>query len=253
MQPNNQNQPVKSVDGISAPHSSDSANAPSTPPPAAPPASPPTNNTGTPASAKPATSVIKSGNFKANNTALLTTLLIALLLIILVGGIYGVYNWQHKKVNSLSTQISSLNNQVQSLRQQNSSSNSASASSQYIFKIAPLGIQFTVPLILADLTTSVNSNDSMVNISSETLELLSNNCSPSVTTGSALGDIEKVDGTFKSSSASTVLIKQINSSYYFAYTRPVSVCSNDSAADSLISTLVSELENSFTSFETTPQ
>ena len=45
-------------------------------------------------------------------------------LIVVMAVIAGVYNWQHKKVISLNTQLSSLNNQVSSLQKQVTSLNS---------------------------------------------------------------------------------------------------------------------------------
>jgi|ERR1039458_1563143 outer membrane murein-binding lipoprotein Lpp len=51
-------------------------------------------------------------------------------LILLVAALAGVYSWQHKKVNSLSTQITGLNVQVSKLNKQVSSSQTTTKQSQ---------------------------------------------------------------------------------------------------------------------------
>jgi len=245
MQPNNQNQPVKSVDGISPPRQNDSANNPGNHAAA---------NSMTPKTE--AVTVIKSGNSKVNNSALLTVILTALLLIVLVGGMYAVYNWQHKKVNDLDTKVSNLNSQVQTLQQKANNSSSAGSSTtstaaQYTFNIAPLGIQFTVPPILADLTYVANSNNDTANISSQSLEAIASSCEPNASTGSALGDIIKETGQFQTNSTST-LIKQY-STYYVAYAKAASSCSTDSSVNSLITTLTTDLVSTFSSIQTSSQ
>ena len=102
----------------------------------------------------------------------LTALWVIVGLIVAAGVLYGVYYWQHQKVENDTTKLSSLNSQVSSLQSQVKSLNnelskdSASTNSETTITISQMGVQFMVPSSLAELTyhysTTSPSNNSAV-------------------------------------------------------------------------------------------
>lgn len=194
----------------------------------------------------------------------LTMALFVLLIVIVIAAILGIYEWQHKKVNTLNAQVTTLSAQVSTqsstiskLKTQSAatSSTSSSASSTSMpntstFKITELGVSFQVPYTLSDLKYAVTSSaNTAVNLSTTNLGILDPNCATSATNTKALGTISKVTGTYTSSS-STQLIKQY-SSYYYMYTSPTGVCSTVSNVSTLINSLIPQLKTSFGTVQTT--
>jgi hypothetical protein len=121
------NPPANSVDGFARP----------TPQSAAPigyssPSSEPANNVPThpdtnkgmddkaPGISKP---VVSGGGQK--KSMIWTAILVLLIIVVFVGGLYGVYKYEQKKITSLNAQITSLNSQITSLNSKLSSSKSS--------------------------------------------------------------------------------------------------------------------------------
>jgi hypothetical protein len=186
----------------------------------------------------------------------LTILLSILILIIFVGGVYGVYEWQHKQLVSQQSQVTTLQTEVSSLNAKLAKINSSptvsvsttsnsTTTNTTTFKVAELGVSFSVPYILSDLTYSANADKSSVNLSTQTLTDLDPACASSATGTSALGNITKTTGQYKTST-STTLIKQYPT-YYIAYTEPTSACSKIPAVASLTTTLTNDLKQTFSS------
>jgi hypothetical protein len=160
---------------------------------------------------------------------------LGLLIILLLGGIYGVYYWQHKQVNTLQSQklaadkaIDSLNNQIVQQKQAATSSQATVGDNQNVFKVPELGIQITVPASLKTISYHYINNafGKTVNMSTPTLTNLSLSCTETskndIAEGSALGGLFRGSGTGTSTPNSSV-IKQY-SSYYIAYVPPQGAC-----------------------------
>lgn len=201
---------------------------------------------------KPALSApITHGPIKTKKAGLLTFILSVLLILVILIAVLGVYSWQHKQVANLRSQLASLNTQNASLSQQLATdkanaaktSSQASVNSTYAFKLSQLGIILTVPAVLADITYQVDSQGNSVNLSTQTLTSLDSGCAASPTGTKALGVLLKGSGTFKVSSG-ILLVKQFSNSY-IAYTAPSASCSSVAQVNNLVSTLVADLKNSF--------
>lgn len=240
-----------SIDVVSRPSLSD-VSPPSTTPDSDSSATPPS-----PALSAPAGKV-SSGSGGKGKSKLMPVLLTILIIIIFVGGIYGVYAWQHSKVTSLTSQVNTLNSQVNSLNKEVSKqtsvsittpSTSATTASTTVFKIPELGIQFTVPSTLADLTYAANSAGTVANLSTQTLTDLDAACTANATTGLALGNVSKTTGQFKTT-AGVTLIKQYPT-YYISYTAAPSACSKDAETNALTTTLTTQLKTTFATIATT--
>ena len=177
-------------------------------------------------------------------------LIISILVIILVAGAgYGVYAWQHKKVNdqnsqitSLQGQVSDLNNQVSSLKSSSSSSSSANTpttSYKNTVKISELGIFVAVPDSLKDLTYVVTSQSPVdghqsISVGLTTQALLSEDKSCTAAKG-AIGQLSKTNGQYptsaNASNSSGELLAQY-SDYYMAYSSPQGACGSSADTSS---------------------
>jgi outer membrane murein-binding lipoprotein Lpp len=107
----------------------------------------------------------------------LKPLLCSLLAIVLLAAVgYGVYAWQHGKVNnadtkvsSLQSQVSSLQSQVSKLSKQTSTTTSNSTSGTGYLQIKELGIELPLSSTIADLTYTWDSTNSQAQIGSAAL------------------------------------------------------------------------------------
>jgi hypothetical protein len=196
---------------------------------------------------------ITSGNMDQKKSKLWTIILVILLLVVFVGGIYGVYAYQQKKINNLNSQVNALTLQNSNLKTQLSKSTgpsvtintqSGSTTSQSVFKIPELGVSLTVPSNLADLTYVLNSSKTQANLSTQNLAVLDPACTASATVA-PLGSILKANGQFPTTpSTTTTLIKQYPT-YYIAYVKPTAACSTVTQVNNLTNALVADLKNTF--------
>ena len=211
-----------------------------------------------PALSAPAGTVSGGGG----KSKLMPILLTILLVLIFVGGIFGVYEWQHKKVTNQDAQITLLQNQINLLNNKvvteeksavsintPASTSTTTSTTTTVYKVPGLGVEFTVPYILSDLTSAVNSGNTVANLSTQTLTDLNSGCTASATAGLALGNINKGNGKFAAATGVT-LIKQYPT-YYISYTAAPKPCSTITQVNSLTTTLTTALKSSFSTIQTT--
>lgn len=248
-----------SIDGFARPAQTNPSNGPTvssiTMPPTDQAKSQGDSNQGAPqaedGSAPVLSAPISSGNMDQNKSKMWTIVLIILILLVFVGGIYGVYAYQQKKINNLNAQVSALTLQNSSLKAKNSKlSNSTPtvsvntpASTANVVKITPLGVSFTVPNNLADLTYTMNAAGTQANLSTQNLATLDAKCAATATVA-PLGSVVKGTGTYPASSTTMTLVKQYPT-YYIAYIKPAAACSTDTAVNTLANTLVTDFKNTF--------
>jgi hypothetical protein len=176
-------------------------------------------------------------------------------LVVVIGIIFGIYAWQHSKVNSLTQSVltaeaktAPLEAQIKSLQTSLLSTEPNVANNKNVFQIPSLGIEFSVPNELADVTTSINSSGTVVNLSTQTLATLDPGCAANFSNGKALGDFSIVTGSFNNTTNST-LIQQF-SNYFVAYSPPTGACSSIASVNTLDNSLVTALKNSFSTIHT---
>ncbi len=133
--------------------------------------------------------------------------IIALLLILIVGA--GIYEWQHHTVNNLNAKINTLNVRVGVLNKQLNTSkyvmnylnNSFGYALPNIVKLPKLGVEFTIPFGVPDLTYSYSKSTTgfgnnaaltAVSFSTTTLQKLNPSCTASA--GDALGTMMAIQG-----------------------------------------------------------
>ena len=202
---------------------------------------------------------IRAQNYSNKGSKFLTFLLVIILVAVIVGGIYGVYNWQHSSVTQLTTENQSLSAQLAAKESQLSAVQKQLAAAQptqtTTIDFSALGISLSVPSALKDITTETKANPTKlavagasvtpteINLSSTTLVALDSSCS---TSNAALGVLSKTSGTYPSSPTATnssgTLVEQF-SGYYIAYTAPLA-CSKVSSTISTQTTLVKALQAS---------
>lgn len=254
-----------SIDGVSRPNLADSESTSSSF--TEPPSTPTPEESPSPTSSSPPTSTssntplkpVTMSSFSKRRSRLWSFLLGLVVIAIFVGGIYEVYEWQHKQVLSLDSQVQTLQNSVNSLNKKLSgtkttvsittapSTTSSTTSTTTTFQIPELGIEFSVPYIISDITYAANSTKTSVNLSTQTLTDLDSGCTPSATGTLALGNIYKTTGQFKTTTGVT-LIKQYPT-YYISFTEPTGPCSKVTQVASLTTTLETSLKSSFASIE----
>lgn len=206
-------------------------------------------------SATPTVTTTKMSPDKSHG--LLSTILMVLLLVVVIGAIAGIYEWQHKKVNTLNAQVSSLSSQVTTLTTQNSKLKSSSvtvvtpssSNNTTTFKITQLGVEFSLPATLADANYEINTQANVANVSTTNLAVLDPACIASPTGTKALGTISKVTGTYKTS-PTVQLVKQYPS-YYIGYSAPTAPCSTVAQVNTLVTSLVTQLKQSLTTIKLT--
>jgi hypothetical protein len=202
---------------------------------------------------------IHGQNYGGKGSKTMTMILGLIILLVIVGGIYGVYSWQHSKVVATETMNSALNSQVSSLQTQLTSAQKNLASAQAalnsnVINIAALGFSLNVPNSLKDLTVATKANPTKltvngasvtpteVTLSSTSLATLDSACS---TANAALGTISKTTGTYPTAPTATnssgTLVEQF-STYYLAYSAPTA-CSKITATNSTQTTLVNTLKS----------
>ncbi|HEV2412818.1 MAG TPA: hypothetical protein VGS28_03360 [Candidatus Saccharimonadales bacterium] len=204
---------------------------------------------------------------------LMTALLVIIALLIAAGALYGTYYWQHQKVtkatnqvSSLNTQIMSLENQVRSLNGQlskkpASSSSTPSTPTTTTVKLTQMGVEFTVPSSLSDLTYYYSTTDpsgggtisgeTFADVSASSIASQDSGCTANSTTnnaqGTALGMIIKGTGTGVSAEGLDV-IKQFNG-YFIAYSEPQATCSSSTSVDSTLMSDIAALKTALSSVQ----
>lgn len=176
----------------------------------------------------------KSGSGQTGGGKGKKVLLVVIFLVVLAAVAYGVYYWQHQRVNKLasqndgySQQIADLQKQVSQLKADNSKK--APPANQNIIKVKELGIQLTVPDSLKDLTyvTKTGSSDGKITIAATftTRSLLTKDTNCTAARG-PIGTISKVTGTYPTNPTESdgTLIKQF-SNFYVSYSHSQSSCS----------------------------
>jgi cbb3-type cytochrome oxidase subunit 3 len=201
-----------------------------------------------------------SGNLDHRRSKLWTIILVLLILIVFVGGLYGIYTYQQKKINNQSAQVSNQSLQVASLKSQinklestpvvSINTQSASSTALTLFKVPELDTSFSVPSNLADLSYVLNSTKTQANLSTENLATLDSGCAASATVA-PLGSIAKGTGQYPAAgTATTTLIKQYQS-YYIAYVKPAGNCSTVTQINALVNVLISDFKNTFSTVAVT--
>jgi hypothetical protein len=202
---------------------------------------------------------IHGPSFNKEKSKILTIVLGLIILLVVVGGVYGIYSWQHSKVNTLTSDNTALSADVTSLQSQLSSTNQklalleSTATTSSTIKFTTLGISISLPSALKDLVFTDNASPAKltvngasvtpisVNLSSASLTNLDSACS---TANAALGVLSKTTGTYPATpttaNSSGTLIKQY-STYYIAYTSPAA-CSKTTTTNTTQSSLVSDLK-----------
>jgi len=198
---------------------------------------------------------ITSGNMDQKKSKIWTAVLILLILIIFVGGLYGVYAYQQKKINTANSTISAQNAQIALLKTQLSSQQSKptvsintqpSTSTATVFKMPELGVSLAVPTNLADISYTTNAAKTQANLTTANLVTLDPACASSAT-AAPLGSIVKTTGNFPTTpSTTTTLIKQYPT-YYIAYIKPAAACSTVTQVNNLTNALITDLKSTFTS------
>ena len=190
-----------------------------------------------------------------NKPKMLLIAVAVLVFVIALGAIFGVYKWQHDKVVSLTQSVQAadakavpLEKQIQTLNNSLISAEPNVANNKNLFRLPSLGIELTIPDELADITSSSNSNGTVVNMSTQALTQLDPGCTASFGNGKALGDFSIVTGDFKNT-ANSILIKQFPN-YFIAYTAPPATCSSVATVNALDATLVTALKESFSTIQT---
>lgn len=161
--------------------------------------------------------------------------------VLLAASCGGVYYWQHRKVNQLQSEVDSLNAKVAELEkaanEEATPAASTSASSDEVtITLKELGISFTGPNTLGDLTYSYRTSKTtdgksavVADLSSKSLTDFDASCSAE---GKAppLGYISKVPGQFPAEptvdNSVGLLIKQFPTYYIGAYLNAQSACSD---------------------------
>jgi len=205
---------------------------------------------------------IHGQNYGNKGSKTMTIVLAVIILLVIVGGIYGVYSWQHGKVTTTNKLNSALNLEVSSLQTQVNSANKNLAAAQAalnsnIIDVNALGISVNVPSSIKDLTIATKTNPTKltvgtasvtpieVNLSSTSLATLDSACS---TANGALGVLSKTSGTYPTTPTSTnssgTLVEQF-SGYYIAYSTPAA-CSKIAATNTTQTTLVTDLQSALT-------
>ncbi len=204
---------------------------------------------------------INGQNYGSKGSKAMTTILGIIIVLLIVGGIYGVYSWQHKKVTQANSANATLNYQIASLQNQLNTANKSLAAAQAALSnstinISALGLSLTVPSSLKDLTMATNAapakltvngasvTPTEVNLSSTSLTALDSACSADK---AALGILSKTAGQYPTAPTATnssgTLIEQFTN-YYLAYSAPnacAKVASTNTAQTSLVNDLKSTL------------
>ncbi|HUY53161.1 MAG TPA: hypothetical protein VMV24_01130 [Candidatus Dormibacteraeota bacterium] len=202
---------------------------------------------------------IKSQNYSAKGPKALTTILGVIIVLLIIGGIYGVYSWQHKKVTQADSANATLNYQISNLQSQLSTANKNLATAQAALNnstidISALSVSLVVPPTLKDLTVATNATPAKltvngasvtpveVNLSSTSLTTLDSACSAAQ---GALGKLSKTAGQYPTTPTATnssgTLVEQF-SSYYLAYSAP-SACSKVASTNTTQMSLVNDLKS----------
>jgi hypothetical protein len=191
-----------------------------------------------------------------NKPRMLTILLALVIIVVFVGGMYGVYAWQHNKLKTEQATNALLENKVATLTGELlkkpttiTTGTGTTTTTPATFTIKELGIEFTPTAILTDLTYAANSSGTTANISTQTLTDLDSGCTANATTGTALGSISKGSGQFAAKTGVT-LVKQYPT-YYISYTAPTAACSKDTQVSSLATTLQTDLKSIFSTIQQT--
>ncbi|HEY5267878.1 MAG TPA: hypothetical protein VII94_01955 [Candidatus Saccharimonadales bacterium] len=205
---------------------------------------------------------IHGQNYSNKSSKSMTIILAVIIILLVVGGVYGVYIWQHKKVTQANSLNTSLNSEVASLQAELSAADKNLATAQAALSnptinFTTLGISLSVPSSLKDLTWTANTNPTKLtvsgasvtpteaNLSSTSLAALDSACS---TTNGALGILSKTTGQYPATpttaNSSGTLVEQF-SSYYIAYSAPVA-CSKTASTNTTQTSLVSSLKTTLT-------
>lgn len=191
-------------------------------------------------------------------------LLILIVVILMLAAAAGVYFWQHSQVNSaqgksdgLNQQISNLQKQINDLKKANQQAAQKPATSdQNVIKVTELGIQFTVPDSIKDLTYTVKTNTFGTNQTEltayfTTASLLAKDKQCSSDDG-AVGAISKVTGTYPTKptpdNTDGPLTKQF-STFYVSYSRGQAACSMDKTVQALQASQASALQEAVKNVE----
>jgi hypothetical protein len=204
---------------------------------------------------------IHGQNYGDKGSKIMSMVLALIVLLLIIGGIYGVYDWQHRKVTQADNVNTALNSEVSSLQTQLNTANKSLATAKAALNnssinVSALGISLSVPTSLKDLTMATNTTPTKltvngasvtpieVNLSSTSLATLDSACS---TAKAALGVLSKTTGQYPAtptaSNSSGTLIEQF-SSYYLAYSVPVAcskVASTNATQTSLVNNLIAAL------------
>jgi hypothetical protein len=202
---------------------------------------------------------IHGQNYGNKGSKTMTIVLAIIILLVIIGGIYGVYSWQHGKVTTANKLNSALNLEVSSLQTQVNSANKNLATAQAalnnnVIDVNALGISVNVPSTVKDLTLATKTNPTKltvsgasvtpteVNLSSTSLVALDSACS---TANGALGVLSKTTGVYPTSPTSTnssgTLVEQF-SGYYIAYSAPAA-CSKTASTNTTQTSLVTDLQS----------
>jgi len=189
---------------------------------------------------------------------------ILIVVIVIAVGLVGWYVYKSlKNTNNTYNAATSINTsnspKFVKLTKKSSSLTTSNTSSTATIKIAALGIQFSAPSSINDLTfttPSTSGNEVRVGISTASIANLDAACSataPNVTglTGSALGTIIKGTGTspYPAPGDPNVLIKQLPS-IYVAYEPPqMGYCSTDGSVDNTIQADINTLKTALASVQ----
>ncbi len=250
-----------SVDGFARP------SAPSTPAMSSPTTTPnPAANNNSPVTQAPPTAPTSKSTVSGSmnkKSKMWTTILVILIVVIFAGGIYGVYMYQQKKINTANASIATLTVANTSLKSQlakaktttttsvsinGQSTATGSSTTLTVFKVPELGISLALPANLADITYVATSTKTTVNLSSQNLAAADPACTASATVA-PLGSLTKVTGQFPTTpSTTTSLVKQYPT-YYIAYIKAAADCSKVAQVNTLASSLVTSLKASFPSVQ----
>ena len=205
---------------------------------------------------------IHGQNYSNKSSKSMTIILAVVIILLVIGGVYGVYSWQQKKVTQANNLNTSLSAEVASLQAELSTVNKNLATARATLanpaiNFTTLGISLSVPPSLRDLTSTPNTNPTKltvngasvtpteVNLSSTSLATLDNACS---TASGALGILSKTTGQYPATPTTTnssgTLVEQF-SSYYIAYSAPVA-CSKTASTNTTQTSLVSDLKAALT-------
>jgi hypothetical protein len=199
---------------------------------------------------------IRAQNYSNKGSRVMTFILIIILILVVVGGVYGVYQWQHNSVAQLTSENTALNAQLSTVQSELKAAQKLAATppaTNTVIDFSAIGISVNLPSSLSSLTMATKVNPTKltvngasvtpteVNLSTSTLSSLDSACS---TANAALGVISKTSGTYPTSPTSTnssgTLVEQF-SGYYIAYSAPLA-CSKVASTNTTQTTLVKDLE-----------